>query len=178
HRVPLVQDPGDLALRGGILDVFPAGNEGPVRLEFVGDAVESLREFDPSSQRSLDRVEEVLLLPVREFGLSRLGPEAARRVDERAAELGLARQERRDLVEAVRSQLVLPGFEQLLPLLYETTGTLADYLPAGTLLWLQEAGAVELAVESFAAQLEAHAAAAAHEGRFHPRPESLYVSPA
>ena len=73
HRVPLVQDPGDLALRGGILDVFPAGYSRPLRLEFVGDDVERMREFDPESQRSLERVEEALLLPVQELGRSRLG---------------------------------------------------------------------------------------------------------
>src|SRR6185295_16514150 len=142
HRVPLVQDPGDLALRGGLLDVFPAGYSRPVRLDFMGsglgsgsgDVVESIREFDPSSQRSLDRLEDVLLLPMREFGLSRLGPGAAYRVDERAAEIGLARQERRDLVEAVRGGLVLPGMECLLPYLYDETGTLADFLPAKTFL--------------------------------------------
>src|SRR5262249_8738732 len=114
HRVPLVQDPGDLAVRGGILDVFPAGYARPLRLEFVGDDIERLREFDPESQRSLERVEEALLLPVQELGRSRLGPGSARRVDERAAEVGLARQERRELVEAVRSGFALPGIEFLL----------------------------------------------------------------
>src|SRR4029450_870000 len=74
HRVPLVQDPGDLALRGGILGVFPAGHAKPVRLEFLGDDVERMREFDAVSQRSLDRLEEGLLLRVEEVGRSRLGP--------------------------------------------------------------------------------------------------------
>src|SRR5438128_1217944 len=85
--------PDELAVRGGLLDVFPAGYERPVRLEFAGDTVESLRAFDPSSQRSQGRLEDVLLLPIREFGLSHLGA-AARPVDARAAELGLGRQER------------------------------------------------------------------------------------
>jgi transcription-repair coupling factor (superfamily II helicase) len=178
HRVPTVQDPGDLAVRGGILDVFPAGYVRPVRLDFTGDVVESLREFDPTSQRSLDRLEDVLCLPVREFGLSRLGPEAARLVDVRAAELGLARQERRDLVEAVRSRLVLPGTESLLPYLYDAPATLADFLPAGTVLWMQGAGEVEARVEATWAAVESHAAEATAAGRFHPPPEALYVSPA
>ncbi|HYY05601.1 MAG TPA: hypothetical protein VE997_03435, partial [Candidatus Limnocylindria bacterium] len=175
HRVPLVQDPGDLAVRGGLLDVFPAGYERPVRLEFAGDTVESLRAFDPSSQRSQDRLEDVLFLPMRELGLSRLGAAAARLVDTRAAELGLGRQERRDLVEAVRSGLVLPGTEQLLPYLYEEPGTLADYLPGEALLWMQGAGAVEAAVETAWVQIEAHAAEAVREARFHPPGERLYV---
>jgi transcription-repair coupling factor (superfamily II helicase) len=177
HRVPLVQDPGDLAVRGGIVDVFPPGYGRPVRLEFLGDEVESLREFDPASQRSLDRLEDVLLLPVREFGLSRLGPDAARVIDTRAAEIGLARQERRDLVEAVRERLVLPGIECLLPYLYDELARVADYLPAGTLVWMPGAGEMETAVELQWAQVEEHAAAATRDGRFHPPPERLYLNP-
>src|SRR5207247_7669450 len=84
HRVPLVQDPGDLAIRGGILDVFPAGYTSAVRFEFFGDDVESIRLLDAASQRSLDRLEEVLLLPLREFAQDRLGPTSARAVDTRA----------------------------------------------------------------------------------------------
>jgi transcription-repair coupling factor (superfamily II helicase) len=177
HRVPLVQDPGDLALRGGILDVFPAGHARPVRLEFLGDDVERLREFDPVSQRSLDRVEEVLLLPMQELGRSRLGPGAARLVDERAAEIGLARQERRELAEAVRSGIVVPGIEFVLPYLYDALGTLADYLPQGTLCLILGAGGIEAAVESAWAQVATHAEAAQHDGRFFPPPERLYVDP-
>jgi transcription-repair coupling factor (superfamily II helicase) len=177
HRVPLVEDPGEIALRGGILDVFPAGCSRPVRLDFVGDTVDSIRVFDAASQRSLDRLEELLILPMREFPLSRLNAAAARLADARAAEIGLARQERRDLVEAVRGGLVLPGTEQLLPYLFEEPGTLADYLPDDTLVWLQGAAAVEAGVEAGWAQVEAHAAQAAAEGRFHPPPERLYLAP-
>jgi transcription-repair coupling factor (superfamily II helicase) len=178
HRMPLVQDPGDVALRGGILDVFPVGYAAPVRLEYVGDRIESLRAFDPDSQRSLEPLEELLLLPAREVDRGRLGPEAARAVDARAAELGLARQDRRDLVEAVRSGVILPGTEQTLPYLYERLETLADYLPPDTLVWMPGAGEVEAAVEAGWRQVEEHAAAAAAAGRFHPPPEALYLPPA
>jgi transcription-repair coupling factor (superfamily II helicase) len=178
HRVPLVQDPGDLALRGGILDVFPAGHLRPIRFEFLGDDVERLREFDPVSQRSLDRVEEVLLLPMQELGRSRLGATAGRLVDERAAEIGLARQERRELAEAVRSGIVVPGIEFVLPYLYDTLGTLSDYLPPRTLCWMLGAGAVEAAIEAGWAQITGHAEAAHDEGRFYPPPAWLYLDPA
>jgi transcription-repair coupling factor (superfamily II helicase) len=177
HRVPLVQDPGDLAVRGGILDVFPAGHLRPVRLEFLGDDVERLREFDPVSQRSLDRLEEVLLLPMQEFGRSRLGPGAARLVDERAAEIGLARQERRELAEAVRSGIVVPGIECVLPYLYDTLGTLADFLPPGTTCWMLGAGAIDAAVPALWAQVISHAEAAQRDGRFFPPPARLYLDP-
>jgi transcription-repair coupling factor (superfamily II helicase) len=177
HRVPLVQDPGDLALRGGILDVFPAGYSRPLRLEFMGDDVERMREFDPESQRSLERVEEALLLPVQELGRSRLAQPAARLVDERAAEIGLARQERRELVEAVRNGLAVPGIEFLLPYLYDDLATLGDYLPAGTVCWMLGAGAIDAAVETAWTQVTSHAEAAQREGRFFPPPERLYLEP-
>jgi transcription-repair coupling factor (superfamily II helicase) len=177
HRVPLVQDPGDLAVRGGILDVFPPGYARPVRLEFFGDDIERIRVLDAGSQRSLDAVEDLLLLPLREFAQDRLGPNVARAIDERAADVALARQERRDLVDAVRSGLVLPGMEVLLPYLYETLGTLADFLPDGTLVWAEHASALESAAEAAWQSVESHAAAADAEGRFHPPPETLYQRP-
>jgi len=178
HRVPLVQDPGDLAIRGGILDVYPAGYTMALRFEFFGDEIESIRQLDTASQRSLDRVEEVLLLPLREFAQDRLGPAAARAIDTRAADVALARQERRDLVEAVRTGLVLPGMEALLPYLYESLGALADYLPANTLVWAEHASALETASEATWRQIEAHATAADTEGRFHPEPAAAYLPPA
>jgi len=178
HRVPLVQDPGDLAIRGGILDVYPAGYTTALRFEFFGDDVETIRRLDTTSQRSLDALEEALLLPLREFGQDRLGPGVARAIDTRAADVALARSERRDLVEAVKSGLVLPGMEALLPYLYEPLGALADYLPANTLVWAEQASGLETAAEAGWQQIEAHAAAADTEGRFHPEPAMLYLPPA
>jgi transcription-repair coupling factor (superfamily II helicase) len=178
HRVPLVEEEGEVAARGGIVDVFPAGYRRPVRLEFVGDTVETIRAFDAAGQRSLDALEDVVLLPMREYALSHLGPAAARAVDERAAEIGLARQERRDLVEAVRSRLVVPGMELLLPYLYEAAGSLADYLPPGTVVWVQGVAEVETTLDAAWDEVQRHATSAAAEGRFHPPPERLYLDPA
>ena len=177
HRVPLVQDPGDVAVRGGILDVFPVGYVRPVRLEFFGDEIESIRLLDASSQRSLDAIEDLLLLPLREFAQHQLGSSVARAIDERAADVALARQERRDLVEAVRSGLVLPGMEALLPYLHASLGTLADFLPEGTLVWVEQGSGLEAAVEATWQQVVSHAAAAENEGRFHPPAEALYLPP-
>src|SRR5256885_5390130 len=144
----------------------------------MGDTVESIRAFDPTSQRSLGAMDELLLLPLAEFGRGRLGPESARAIDDRAAEIGLARRERRDLVEGVRGGLVLPGTEFLLPYLYSDLGRMADYLPADTVLWLQAPAEVEAAAEAGWVQVEAHPADAAREGRFHPPPDPLYPAPA
>ena len=63
----LVQSVGEFSLRGGILDIFPTGFEMPVRLDFCGDTVESIRKFDPISQRSVEDLEEIVLLPVSDI---------------------------------------------------------------------------------------------------------------
>jgi transcription-repair coupling factor (superfamily II helicase) len=70
ERQDPVDEHGEFCLRGGILDIFPAGESMPVRLEFVGDTVESLRRFDPDTQRSVDAVDQFLLVPVRDFAVT------------------------------------------------------------------------------------------------------------
>ena len=70
ERQDPVDEHGEFCLRGGILDVFAAGESLPVRLEFVGDTVESLRRFDPDTQRSVDAVDQFLLVPVRDFAVA------------------------------------------------------------------------------------------------------------
>ena len=177
HRVPLVQDPGDLAARGGIVDLWPVGYERPVRVEFLGDDIESLRSFDSETQRSLEEIEELLVLPVTELPRSRLGAATARLVDERAAEIGVARRARRDLVDAVRTGIVVPGFEQLLPLIYDRLDALVDHCPREAIVWLQGAADVEVAVEQGWTRVVEHAAAAEDRGAFHPPSDSLYLDP-
>ena len=77
ERQDPVDEHGEFCLRGGILDIFPAGEEVPLRLEFVGDTVESLRRFDPDSQRSVESVDQFLLVPVRDFALRATAAPAA-----------------------------------------------------------------------------------------------------
>jgi transcription-repair coupling factor (superfamily II helicase) len=69
ERQDPVDEHGEFCLRGGILDVFAAGDEMPVRIEFVGDTVESIRRFDPSTQRSVETLDQFSIIPVRDFSL-------------------------------------------------------------------------------------------------------------
>ena len=73
QNVPLVEDRGDFSVRGGIVDLFSPGYGRPMRLEFDGDRLESIREFSPSTQRSERSEEELLLLPMKDFSLKRSG---------------------------------------------------------------------------------------------------------
>jgi transcription-repair coupling factor (superfamily II helicase) len=179
HRVPLVQDLGEYAIRGGILDVFPAGYTGPLRIEFAGDAIEDIRAFDPASQRSGDRREEILLLPVQEYEIQRLSePAVLKAVDLRATEMGLPRRERHRWVDAMRAGLPLPGVEFLLPYLFDALDPLAAYLPPTAVLWLVDPGGIESAVDALWREIEVRAAQVPATGIPAPPPERLFVTPA
>src|SRR5690606_4087351 len=69
RHVPQVLDPGDFAVRGGLLDVYPMGADQPFRVELLDDEIDTIRGFDPETQRSLERIEAVHLLPGRELPL-------------------------------------------------------------------------------------------------------------
>ena len=68
-RAGTVMEPGEYAMRGGIIDLFPAGEADPVRLDLFGDTIESIRVFDPATQRSADRRQRLILRPVSEVPL-------------------------------------------------------------------------------------------------------------
>ena len=175
RRVPLVEEKGEISVRGGIIDVFPPLATQPLRLEFLGDTVESLRLFDPTSQRSLDRLEEFTFLPMRFFSLDRL--RAARRTVETALADSEAKQrEQQRIVENLKSGLPFPGIEFLLPYLYPKLETLGDYIPRGTVVWQIEPASLTTAGEHFWAQMHDCAAQANTAGHFVPDPHSLYLA--
>jgi transcription-repair coupling factor (superfamily II helicase) len=178
RRVPLVEDRGDFSVRGGILDIFPPAHPQPLRIELVGDIIESIREFEPVSQRSLDRQPEFLILPVREFDArGRSNRDALRAIEARAFELEIRRQERLQIIEGLTNGLLFPGVEFFLPYFYESLDTLAAYLPADTLVWLDGAGEVDAALEHAWTEVERRATERAAEHRFLPPVEQLYITP-
>ncbi|MGD0947810.1 MAG: transcription-repair coupling factor [Candidatus Binatia bacterium] len=178
RRVPLVEDRGDFSVRGGILDIFPPAHPQPLRIELAGDVIESIREFEPVSQRSLDPQPEFLILPVREFDArGRSNRDALRAIEARAFELEIRRQERLQILEGLTNGLLFPGVEFFLPYFYESLDTLAAYLPAETLLWLDGAGEVDAALKRAATEIERRATERAAEHRFLPPLEQLYITP-
>jgi len=175
RRVPLVEEKGELSIRGGIVDVFPPLASQPLRVEFLDDTVESLRLFDPSSQRSLDRVEEFTFLPMRFFSLARL--QAARRTVETALADSEAKQrEQQRIVENLKSGLPFPGIEFLLPYLYPTLETLSDYLPQGTVVWQIEPFSLTTECDNFWTRMLTCAEQASTAGHFAPEPQKLYLT--
>ena len=125
-RASTVREPGDYAIRGGILDLFPPGLDDPVRLDFFGDTLESIRVFDPETQRTQGELRELNLVPVAEFQLTtdtirkfRTGYVAAFGAPTRDDQL----------YEAVSEGRRYPGMEHWLPLFHDKLDTLFDYLP-------------------------------------------------
>ncbi len=125
-RTETVREAGEFAIRGGIIDLFPSGYENPLRLDLFGDEIESIREFDAMTQRSLGKVEQFTLQPVTEFFLSEQAI-AHFRSGYREA-FGVVRDDD-PLYEAVSNGRRYNGMEHWLPLFYEKLETIFDYVP-------------------------------------------------
>ncbi|MFO0621693.1 MAG: transcription-repair coupling factor [Polyangia bacterium] len=127
-RAPVCEDPGTYAVRGGVLDVFVPLYRFPVRIEFYGDLVESIRFYDPTSQRTLRKTDEIYIHPVRETILTR-----GNKLRERLLEVGdLAvhpSSRTRNVLEQIESGTDFFGVESLIPAFHARMASLRDYLP-------------------------------------------------
>ena len=125
-HVSQVMSPGEYSVRGGLLDLFPMGSALPYRLDLFGDTIETIRTFDADTQRSLYPVHEVRLLPGREFPMD----EAARTTfRSRWREQFEGDPSRSVVYKDISSGIASAGIEYYLPLFFEETATLFDYLP-------------------------------------------------
>ena len=177
QNVPLVEERGDFSQRGGIVDLYSPGYGRPLRLEFDGDQLESIREFNPANQRTECVLEEMLLLPMKEFSLKRGGfGDTLRRLDQRAIELQVDRREKKNLIESLREGLPFPGIEFLAPYFCPPLVPLFSYLPAEALVWLDGADRVEAESERFGQLAWDRYESAKEEHRLVPEVESLYLN--
>ena len=128
--VSQVVERGEFAVRGAILDLFPMGGERPYRIELFDDEVESIRDFDPDTQLSVTKVEHAELLPAREFPLDKETVTRFRQAYRRQFE---GDPQRGAIYREVSAGHAPGGIEYYLPLFFEQTATLFDYLPENTL---------------------------------------------
>jgi len=124
-RVDVVEHRGEFAVRGGIVDLFPSTSRRPVRLDYFGDDVESLREFAPATQLSTGQVLRVEVYPCRELVVT---DDVRRRAD---LALTRYRGQYAGVLERLAQGSAFEGMEQAVPLIYERLPLLADLLPAG-----------------------------------------------
>ncbi len=149
QSVTQVMAPGEYAVRGGLLDIFPMGSERPFRIDLFGDHIDSIREFDPETQRSGAKLAAVHLLPAREYPMTEDAIQRFRQAFRAAFE---GDPQKTSIYRDVSKGVSPGGIEYYLPLFYAHTATLFDYFGAAPLC-MYEAGVMEAAA---AFQHEAH----------------------
>lgn len=177
NRMALVEERGEFAVRGGILDVFPPQREHPVRVELLGDEVESIRDFDPASQRSQKKLVSVALPPPRELLCDRSAV-IDRSDDLRALaeEQGVAASVVSELIDALLRGHQPPGIEALAPLLQPSLESVFDYLPTDTLVVLDEPDPGRERLAHYSEEALSHYASSLEAGRPVAHPDQLLLS--
>ena len=132
-HVTNVVSPGEYSIRGGLIDLFPMGSPLPYRLDLFDDEIESIKTFDVDTQRTLYPVPEIRLLPAREFPMDEKG---RARFRQRFRETFEGDPAKSHIYKDVSNGIPPAGIEYWLPLFFETTATLFDYLPEQTTLCL------------------------------------------
>ena len=184
-QAPTVSEPGDYAIRGGIVDIFPPGAEdagGPVRLDLFGDVLDGARRFDPVTQRTTTRLDAVELAPVSEVILD--SDSIARFRSRYRAAFGADAGD--PLYEAVSAGRKQAGMEHWLAFFHERLETLFDHLPGAAVVLDDQAGAVHAArwaaiADQYAARQEALATRGRSAGAtpYRPAPpQALYLDEA
>lgn len=177
HPVEIVEAQGEFSVRGGILDVFPPVGENPLRIEFFGDTVESIREFDITTQRSIIQLEIVTILPIREVVLNQ---EALQRgiagIKARIAEIGASYNTFNTLMNQLEQATFFPGMERYAAYFYPDLETLFDYLDPQSLLFVEEELDVEQAAIKFQGKVQEGYQHALDKGSPVPDPSSLYLT--
>lgn len=135
RSVNQVLEHGEYATRGSIFDLFPMGSEVPYRIDLFDDEIESIRSFDPETQRTQDKVNQIELLPAREFPLDKEGIALFKQNYRNQLGGDLSRSQ---IYDAVSKGNPPAGVEYYLPLFFEHTATLFDYLPERTLVILED----------------------------------------
>ena len=131
NAVDTVYEHGEFAIRGAIIDLYPMGSELPLRIDLFDDEIDTIRTFDPESQRSIDKVERIRLLPAKEFPFHQ---DAITRFKQHWRERFDVDHTRCPVYQDVASGLTPPGIEYYAPLFFDRTATLFDYLPDTTLV--------------------------------------------
>ncbi|MFA5912714.1 MAG: transcription-repair coupling factor [Burkholderiales bacterium] len=132
-HVTQVVAPGEYCVRGGLIDLFPMGSALPYRIDLLDEEIESIRTFDVDTQRTIYKVKEVRLLPAREFPLDEAG---RTRFRARFRETFEGDPSRSNIYKDVSNGIAPAGIEYYLPLFFESTATIFDYLPAEATLCL------------------------------------------
>ncbi|MCD6485986.1 MAG: transcription-repair coupling factor [Syntrophobacterales bacterium] len=186
QKVPLVEEAGEFSLRGYIVDIFPPACPYPFRMEFTGDEIESIREFDPATQRSVKEIVDFVLFPAGEVMLSKeLKKLAVRNMRIRVNESDVSRTRGERLIDALENDLISPANPQLLPLFFgglhsgnkaNDLDTLFEYLAGNSLIICESPSVMERAAEEIINDTDRFLQKAEDEGRFYLEKEYFLTS--
>jgi len=184
ENVTLVQTVGDFSVRGGIVDIFPPGYDGPLRLDFFGDTVESLRMFDPISQRSIMEIDEAVILPASNILFPPVASAEHVRLQARfikaAESLNWPHDALDIMLEKIGSGRRFPGIEFFLPLFYggeEYCPSPLHYLADNTLIFIAEPLEVNRSLELAWERILANYQEATTSQTPALQPETVFVEP-
>ncbi|MCB0326335.1 MAG: transcription-repair coupling factor [Bdellovibrionales bacterium] len=181
QSVSSVDGPGQFASRGHIFDLFSPHQTYPSRIEFFGDEVETMRSFDPESQRSIESVDEVTWIPAHEILWTEDHiPLICKKLKNLADHRDLPPSARNPIEEALRDQRPLPMYQQIFPLFYEEYNNVLDYLPKQTqyivcqsLSFFQKAKQVDQDWESLEKQFQSKQILCCHPKEFFSDPTDV-----
>lgn len=173
----LVENRGEFSVRGGIVDIFPAFSGNPIRIEFFGDEIESLREFDTVTQRSLEQLDLVTILPGREIVISDTTCAAAKQnIEHVVAETGASFNALNKLLTHIEEKLFFPGVEWYAPYLHGSLETLLEYISEQTFVVFDEPDEIARTAHTVLTNVRRQHHKIVKRGRLLPEPAMLYRS--
>jgi transcription-repair coupling factor (superfamily II helicase) len=162
-QAPTVMEPGDFAIRGGLIDVYPPGDSGPVRLDLFGDVLDGARRFDAESQRTIEKLKRIELAPVSEVILDE---DSIKRFRQNYRTTFGAAGTDDPLYESISAGRKYQGIEHWLPFFQDDLETLFDYIPKATIfIDDQVAASLDVRSESIADQYDARMEALSNRAR-------------
>jgi len=130
ERGDLVEAPGAFSIKGNIIDIYSPSEVSPARIELFGDVVESIKTFDPTTQRSTGTLEKFFIAPVREISFSKHSVSLFKeKLKEHSDQKGIRKDVRSKTIELIENGVYLPGAEYYLPFFYDKLETFYDYVP-------------------------------------------------
>ena len=175
HSV-IVEEPGDFSVRGGIIDIFSPCYSNPVRIEFFGDTVDSLRFFSAYNQRKLKSIDEAVILPAKEAIIEKSNlKKLITRIREHAADIRIPFPKIRETLDYMEKENDFSAIESMISLIYDTPDTFFNYLPDDTFFTFIDPEESEKAAEEAWEQALKNFIEAQDENQLCIKPDEIYL---
>ena len=177
QRASLVEEPGDYSVRGGIMDIFSPNHQLPLRLDLMGDSVESLRFFSPISQRGTKELSEAIIIPANEAVVERTElAHVLGRLRQAASESDIGTAKMREYVDRTKEEGRFPGMESMLSIVYPQLDSFFDYAGTDALFVMDEPDMLQQAAHRFEKTARDNFETARSENRLCVEPETIYMT--